>query len=176
MEKALRISLPIVILVLIYLVYDSVARPMREQKKIDQLEAKIITRLGHIKTAQFAYRDHKGVFAGNFDSLIYALKNEQWPIIKAVGDPEDTTTEMSYDTTYVPLYEYAFPMKDVNIDSLAFVPMNPNNAKFLIEADVININNANVPVFMVKDPEPYNKKRALTLGDMSQPVYTGNWE
>lgn len=176
MEKALRIILPLAIIVLAYFVYDSIARPIREQKKIDQIEGKIIARLGHIKTAQFAYRDLNGKFSNNFDSLIYSLKNDQWPIVKAIGDPEDTTSQMVYDTTFVSLYEWAFPMKDVNIDSLAYVPLNPNGAKFIMQADIITINNTTVPVFQVMDPEPYNPKRALTLGDLSQPVYTGNWE
>ena len=176
MEKALRIILPLVIIVLVYLVYDSIAKPIREQKKIDQIEAKIIARLGHIKAAQFAYRDLNGKFTDNFDSLIHALKNEQWAVVKAIGDPEDTTTVVSYDTTFIPLYEHAFPLKDVNVDSLAYVPVNPNGTKFIMKADVITVNNTPVPVFSVEDPEPYNPKRALILGDLSQPVYTGNWE
>lgn len=176
MEKALRIVLPLVILVLIYLVYDSIARPIREQKKIDHIEGKIKTRLGHIKSAQFAYRDLKHQFTDNFDTLIQALENEQWPIIKQVGDPEDTTTVMTFDTSYISLYEYAFPNKDVNLDSLPFVPLNPNGARFVMKADIITLNNTPVPVFQVEDPEPYNPKRALILGDLTQPVYTGNWE
>lgn len=180
MEKALRIFLPLVIVVLAYLVYDSIARPIREQKKVANIEEKIITRLGHIKTAQFAYRDLNRNFTGSFDTLIYALKNEKWPIVKAVGDPEllalDSTAVVTYDTSYISLYEYAFPLADVNLDSLAFVPLNPNGAKFIMEADIITVNNTPVPVFQVTDPEPYNKARALTLGDMTQPVYTGNWQ
>lgn len=176
MEKALRIILPLVILGLTYLVYDSIDRPIREQKKIDHIEGKIINRIRQIKTAQFAYRDLKNSFAPNFDVLISAMNNEKWPIIKVVGDPEDTLSVVSYDTTYISLYEYAFPTKDVNLDSLPFVPLNPNGAKFLMQADIITVNNTKVPVFMVKDPEPYNKKRALTLGDLNQPVYSGNWE
>ncbi|MBI1222713.1 MAG: hypothetical protein GC180_08940 [Bacteroidetes bacterium] len=177
MEKTLRIVLPIVILGLIYLVYDSIARPIREQKKIDFIEGKIKTRLLEIKAAQFAYRDQKGTFANNFDSLTNALKDEKWRIIKTIGDPNsDSASEVSYDTLYVSLYEHAFPMKDVNLDSLAYVPMNPNGAKFEIEANIISINGTNVPVFQVTDPEPINKARALTLGDLSQPVYSGNWE
>lgn len=176
MEKALRIILPIVILGLIYLVYDSIARPIREQKKIDKIEGKIIERMGKIKTAEFAYRDLKNTFASNFDTLIYALENERWPIVKAVGDPEDTTSVMTFDTTYISLYEHAFPMKDVKLDSILYVPYNPKGAKFTLEANVISINSTNVPVFKVTDPDPYNPKRGLVLGDLSQPVYTGNWE
>ncbi|HCS20439.1 MAG TPA: hypothetical protein DIW47_07740 [Bacteroidetes bacterium] len=176
MEKALRIILPLVILVLAYLLYDSIARPIREQKKIAQIEEKIITRLGHIKAAQFAYKDLTGKFSNNFDTLIHALKNEQWPVVKAIGDPEDSTTVMVYDTTYISLYEYAFPTKDVNIDSLSFVPLNPKGTKFRMQADIITVNNTKVAVFEVEDPEPYNKERALILGDLTQPVYTGNWE
>ena len=176
MEKALRIILPLVILGLAYLVYDSIDRPIREQKKINHIEGKIINRIRQIKTAQFAYHDLKNSFAPNFDTLINAMNNEKWPIIKVVGDPEDTLSVVTYDTTYISLYEYAFPNKDANLDSLPFVPLNPNGAKFLMQADIITINNTQVPVFMVKDPEPYNEKRALTLGDMNQPVYSGNWE
>lgn len=176
MEKALRIFLPLVIIVLAYLVYDSIARPIREQKKIAQIEEKIIVRLGHIKAAQFAYKDLTGKFSNNFDSLIYALKNEQWPIVKAIGDLEDSTTVMVYDTTFVSLYEWAFPAKDVNIDSLPYVPLNPDGAKFIMHADIITLNNTTVPVFQVEDPDPYNPERALILGDLTQPVYTGNWE
>lgn len=176
MEKVLRIILPIVILVLSYLVYDSIATPMREQKKIAALEAKIIERLNHIKTAQFAYRELTNTFAPNFDTLIYVLRNGQMPRIKVEGDPEDTTSQLTYDTSYVSLYAYAFENVQVNLDSLAYVPLNPNGAKFKMEAGFVDINNTKVPVFQVEDPEPYNKQRALTLGSMVEPVYNGNWE
>lgn len=176
MEKKLRIILPIVIVVLIYLVYDSIDRPIREQKKVSQIEGKIIERMRHIKMAQFAYRDLKNSFAPSFDTLINAMNNEKWPIIKVEGDPEDTLSVVKIDTTYISLYEYAFPNKDVVLDSLPYVPLNPNRVKFLMQSDIITVNNTSVPVFMLKDPEPYSKKRALTLGDLNQPVYTGNWE
>ncbi len=176
MEKALRIILPIVIIGLAYLLFESIAKPIREQKKIEMIESQIIERLEDIKSAQFAYRDLNGKFASSFDSLIYSMRNQDWPVIKVTGDPEDSTSVMSYDTSYIKLVKYAFPSKEVKLDSLPYVPFNKDGAKFDLEASVIEVNGTNVPVFQVQDPDPYNPKRALTLGDITQPVYSGNWE
>lgn len=177
MEKILRIVLPLVIVLLSYLVYESVAKPVREQKKIARMEARIIEKLELIKTAQMTYRDKHNLFANDFDILITALKDEKMPLIKVIGDPEDTLSTVVYDTSYIPLSEAAFGKTSVNLDSLPYVPFNPQGAKFLMAADTIEKNGVGgIPVFEVSDPKPYNKKRALKVGSLTEPVYTGNWE
>lgn len=176
MEKVLRIGLPILIIVLGYLVYESIAGPMREQKKVEALEARIVSRLQNIRTAQFAYRDKNNQFASSFDELIRALKEDKIAVIKKEGDEEDTLSVVTTDTMFVLLQDYAFPAQKANLDSIMFVPGNPNGAKFRMSADIITVNGVKVPVFLAEDPEPYNKKRALRVGSLSDPVYTGNWE
>lgn len=176
MEKALRYILPVIIIVLGYLLYKSVADPIREQAKVEYIESRIISRLENIKTAQFAYRDRFDKFAPNFDELVRALKNEQMPLIKVTGDREDSASVVTYDTSYVSLYNHAFGTNEVNLDSLPFVPESPDHVTFTMEANVINLNETNVPVFKVEDPKPYNKDRALRLGSTSEPIFTGNWE
>ncbi|TNE81048.1 MAG: hypothetical protein EP332_05470 [Bacteroidetes bacterium] len=176
MEKALRFILPVIIIALAFLLYKSVADPIKEQAKVDYIEGRIKERMGKIKQAQFAYRDRFDKFAPSFEELNRAMNDEKMPLIKVTGDKEDTNSVVVYDTTYISLYEHAFGETKVNLDSLPFVPENADKVKFEMKADVIVVNETPVAVFMIKDPKPYSKKRGLILGSTSEPIFTGNWE
>jgi len=182
MEKALRIGLPIVILVLGYVLYESVAGEVREREKIAKIEGAIIDRMNNIKEAQFAYRDTYNKFAKDFDELTRAMREDKRPIVKTINltAADGSDSAVAGDTTFVSLKQIAFGAgaEDINLDSMSYVPYNPNNAKFKMDADIIEVGTDRilVPVFEVKDPEPYNEERTLTLGSLFEPQFTGNWQ
>lgn len=176
MEKALKIILPIAVLVLSYFLYESVASRVRYEKEVQRVEEKVINRLKDIKTAQMVYKEIHGVFAPNFEVLISAIKTEKIPLIKQEGELIDSTSVVKMDTTYVSIIgpEGRFPEGFV-VDSLPFVPLS-DKVQFTINAGFVDKNGVKVPVFLVEDPKPFNKKRALRVGSMDEPVYSGNWE
>lgn len=173
-----KIILGIAVIVLAYTLYGVILEPIRYQAEVDRREAAIIERLNHVKNAQLSYKDVHGSFASNWDQLIASVKSDKLKILSMTGDPEDSTSVVKVDTIYVSIMDQYF--KGVAVDSLRFVPFSETGDTFLINAGTIKKNDISVPVFEVTDPNPYSKKRVkeknpLRLGNMFEPVYTGNW-
>ena len=65
--------------------------------------------------------------------------------------------------------------KGYAIDSLAYVPPI-NKLQFELRAGVINKSKIDVPVFEARDPDPYDKRRTLIIGSMTEANLNGNWQ
>jgi len=89
----------------------------KQQNKIKKDQ--IVKRMEDIREAQFAYKDIKGHYSDNWDSLIDVCKKDSIRIIKIIGDPNDTTKITKYDTLYE-LVASKFP-KDYYFDSLKYI-------------------------------------------------------
>lgn len=177
MKIAIRIILYIFIAVLIYALYETIMRPIRYQEEVDQVETKIIDKLQLIRDAQLAYKDVKGKYANNWDSLIYVMKNGSYEVVKVFGDPDDSTSVYRLETMYIPISDSLF--KQESIDSLPYKP--GTGEKFVINASKIERNDVEVPVFEVYDPNPFSRKRKeednpLKVGSLSEATVNGNWK
>jgi hypothetical protein len=123
-----------------------------------------------------AYRDMKGYFAGDFDSLIYQFKHGKYTKIRSIGDlDKDSSAGLRIDTLYVNPIVEVFGSEDYPIEKIALVPPD-DTAKFIINAKFVTKNNIEVPVFEVVDPHPYNKERTLKIGSLDDAIYSGNWK
>ncbi|MBT4968748.1 MAG: hypothetical protein HOM80_07050 [Bacteroidetes bacterium] len=133
----------------------------------------ITKRLEDVRTAQFAYKDSKGKYAKDWDTLIYVCKFDSIQIIKTIGDPDDTTKVTRYDT----LYERIATQFPVNFafDSLRIIPYT-SGAFFELDAGVINQRGVDVHVFQVSDSKPFDPEHPLILGDMTEVNTSGNWK
>lgn len=69
-KYSIRIGLLIIIGVLAYFTYESIAEPIRYQKQVDIKEEAVIKKLTILRDGQLAYRESKGSFAGNFSDLL----------------------------------------------------------------------------------------------------------
>lgn len=182
--KYLKIGLSVLIVVMAFILYRNIQKPIRfnEEKKIRY--EKVIQRLKDIRTAQIAYKDLKGKFAGNFDSLLMVVKNEKFLIVKVIGNPDDTTQVIKRDTFYRPVQDSLFSAGYM-VDSLPYVPFG-SGEKFSINAGEMEKGKVNVQVFEVRasneiilrglDEKYIDKNGGLQVGSMSEPTYTGNWE
>jgi len=173
-NNIIKIVLAVACLVVAYFCYESIAKPMRYEKEVRRIEADIIERLMEIKDAQFAYREAYGHFANNFDTLVTGIQNGRIAEVKQEGELLDSTSKVEVDTIYVPITE-KLQGKITNYDSLRYVP-HSNKVEFKMQAGTLNRNGVDIQVFQVEDPKPFNKKRALRLGSMTDAIYTGNWE
>ncbi|GIV32844.1 MAG: hypothetical protein KatS3mg031_0379 [Chitinophagales bacterium] len=188
---AANIILSIVIAGMGFWLYKIIREPIVFEKEKKVRYEKTIQRLKDIRTAQIAYKDLKGRFAKNFDELIFSLKNDSVPVVKAIGDVPDSLTEAQAlalgiiirDTIYEPMLQRTFP-QGVELDSLPYIPFT--NIRFTINAGEIRRNNVMVPVFEVSAPDTIilrglnekfiDPKHELKVGSMTEPTYTGNWE
>lgn len=182
-SKIIKGVLIVAIVVLAYLIFDSIRKPIRFQQERDKRYAKIIERLKHIRTAEMGFFDKYGRYTANFDSLIQFIKTDSIPIVKAIGTVPDTLTEeqavkmklVYRDTINIAIKDTLFP-KNFIADSIKFVPFS-NNLTFTLNAgEIITGSKVKVKVFEVIDPKPFDPTFQLKVGSMTEASTSGNWE
>lgn len=162
MKLVIKIVLMAAIVVLGYLIWQSIDEPIQFNKEKDKRYKATIQRLKDIRTAQLAYLDNKGHFTSDWDSLINYVKTGKITVVKAIGSVPDSLSEkealklgiVSRDTIQVntldSLYDAGY-----HIDSLPYVPYT-NGEKFILGAKVLEIGSKvtettlKVPVFEAK--------------------------
>ncbi len=194
----IKIVLAAVIIVLAYLVYDSIQQPVQFMKEKRHRDVEIIQRLKDIREVQAYYKNAKGSYTDNFDSLIDFLSYGEIPKIKLIPDPEDTTfTRTIADTLgFIKVRDSLFSQRRNFKDaSLKLVPYT-DDAVFEMDAGTIDRGGVKVPVFEVKTPfeiylkgmdeqrvrnliaaeKDIDKYPGLKVGSMVEPSTDGNWE
>ncbi len=184
MRYMINALLTIAIIILAYMLYQTIAEPIRFQNAKQKRYSAVIERLEKIKQCQFAFKNLKGGFAPNFDTLLQTLKTDTFRVIQVLGNPDDTSQEVRRDTLLKPVRDSLFA-SDYPIDSLPYIPYSRGKT-FAMDAGKIKKSKVDVPVFEVKaydttflydQPRQFiEKDHALTLGSMSEAIYAGNWE
>jgi hypothetical protein len=137
MKTAIQVALAVAIIVLIYLLWESIQKPIRFNKEKDRIEQATIQRLKDIRIAQLAFRSENGRFTGDFDSLITFLKTDSFSVVQAIGSVPDSMIEelgrkkaeqqalkeglISRDTIRLSVMDSLFSA-NYPIDSLRFAP------------------------------------------------------
>ncbi len=197
-NNVVKILLLVVIIVLAYLVYDSVMRPVRFNKEVNKRSEAVIQNLKDIRSAQMAYKNIHSSYTGSFDTLVDFLRNGEIPVVKMVPDPEDTTfTKTITDTLgYIPVIDSLFGTRnDFDINHFRYIPYTDNDP-FTMEAGIIEKGGVDVNVFEVKvhykifleglnrqmvvnliaAREQIEKYPGLKVGSMEEASTDGNWE
>ncbi|MFT5513599.1 MAG: hypothetical protein ACI8SE_002008, partial [Bacteroidia bacterium] len=164
-----------------FLLFRSVKGEIEYRAEVDRVEVMVINKLEKIREAELAYKDVKGEFTGDYDSLINFIKTGKMQILVEYGDKDDSTSVYSQFIKEVSIRDSLF--KNFKVDSIAFVPP-ADTAKFLLLASRVVQGNVEVPVFQVTDPFPFDKqransnhpKKALQVGSISEASYSGNWK
>ena len=162
MKKVIQIVLAIVIVVLAWLIWDSIQNPIRFNKEKDKRYAATIQRLKDIRTAEIAYKDEYGKFTGSFDTLINFVKNDSMKLVKAEGSLSDDLLAQGWteaiavkeglikrDTIRIAIKDTLFKSQDFNPDLLWKVPFTENDS-FQLGTANLNVSNLNVNVFEAK--------------------------
>jgi len=184
----LNIGLLVVIAGLSYYLYKIIQEPIIFEKEKKVRYDATVQRLKDIRAAELAYKDKYGKFTKDFNALVNSMKNDSFPEVKIIGNPDDTTQVVSYDTTMVLLSSRAAFAEGFVIDSLPFIPYTHGD-RFTLDAGEIEKNKVKIQVFeaMAEEPkflkdlkEEYDKyindKGYLTVGSMSEGTLSGNWE
>jgi hypothetical protein len=194
MKTAIQIGLALVIVVLVYFIYESVMEPVRFNQEVARREAMIIQRLRDIRAVQVAHRARYQKFNGDLDSLVYFIKNDSLPIIMAIGTVPDTLTEteavrlgiVRRDTMWIPARDSLLARARYPVDSLPYVPKS-GGKRFTLEAGIIERGLVNLPVFEAFTiPEQYladldrwkvyYTREMLRVGSLVEASIDGNWE
>lgn len=197
-NNIIKIVLLVVILVLAYLVYESVMKPVRFNNDVNTRSKAVIQNLMDIRTAQITYKGIHGRFTASFDTLIDFLKKGEIPVVKIVPDPTDTTfTRTIRDTLgYIPVIDSLFKNRDgFKVEDIKYVPFS-DKEQFKMDAGVIDKSGVKVNVFeasahynlflkgmdkqsvinLIAGKEQIERYPGLKVGSMTEASTDGNWE
>ncbi|CAA6825791.1 MAG: Unknown protein [uncultured Aureispira sp.] len=203
MKIALNILLTLAAIGLIYLLVESIRKPINFTETRDLREEFVRERLTQAAELQKVYKSLRGNYAESYDSLKYALTNDTFLVDKVIGDKYDTTTQ-------VKIVQIKFPAKDSLLsmikkkkpnmtideffDFVSTVPFSEGK-KFYIkrsEAIVEGTDSMMTSTFeigttigtylsefdsashVIYDPE-YNPNELRKVGDLYKPSTNGNW-
>ncbi len=137
MKTVIQILLSVAILLLGYLLVDSISQPIRFQQEQRKRYSRTIDRLRDIRTAQLAYRSVYGEFTGSFDTLINFVKYDSFRVVRAIGfedeDEDVASEEIIRDTVLVSVKDSIFP-SGYAVDSLRYVPYTGGREQFFLGA------------------------------------------
>ena len=161
MKKIIQIALAITIVVLAYLIWDSIQTPIRFNKEKDARYTATIQKLKDIRTAQTAYKDEYGKFTSSFDTLINFIKTDSMKLVRAEGSISDELLAMGWteeiavkeglivrDTIRIAIKDTLFP-ENFNADLLWKVPFT-EDASFDLATAYLTVSNLQVNVFEAK--------------------------
>jgi len=159
MRAAIKIVLALAIILLGYLLLESIMKPIRFNRERVKREKATISRLEDIRTAQVAFKDKFGRYTGSFDSLISFVKYDSFPVVRAIGSIPDSLylegmTESEAiklgliirDTMYVSVLDSIF-FPRYPIDSLRYVPYSDTARFFLGATEIETASTVKVKVF-----------------------------
>ena len=159
-KRALELFLWVLSIFFASQIYSSINGPIKFNQVKNERYTEVIDRLKDIRSAQIAYKDVNGFYANNFDSLVSFIDNGIFTLIE-----KRDSSYLEYNRTY-----RIDMLKEVEIvDTLGFVsvkdslfgnnesykmmakvPIDGTDSEFSINADIIDKNGYQVPVFEVK--------------------------
>lgn len=165
MKKIIQPILIILIIVLSYLIVESIMRPIRFQRLVSERENAVIKKLIDIREAEKAYKDVYKRYTGSFDTLQMFLKNDSFTVIKAIGTiPESYLEEYGLDKAREKAIKEKLIVRETShrqvldslfgesypVDSMQFVPYT-DTVRFEMESDqILTSSNLMVQVVEVK--------------------------
>jgi hypothetical protein len=187
-KTIIQLVLSVVILLLVYFVYESVMAPVRFNKEYDYRSKKVIEKMKQVRSAQLLYKQVHGTFAPSFDTLVDFLQYGEIPVVKMVPDPEDTTfTRSILDTIAFISVGDSVLGAGKDPQTIRYIPFT-DKEEITLNAGTIERSNITVPVFEAIAPkEKYlsglddhlirqDRYKSVTLGSMTEPSSDGNWE
>lgn len=194
----LKLALVVVILVLGYLLYASIMKPVRFENEVSRRNEQIVNRLKDIRTAQTLYKQFNNSFTSSFDTLIQFLQTAEIPVVKMIPDPNDTTFTRSINDTvgYINVADSLYGKRpNFKIQDLAVIPFT-DGRRFEMKTGKIDKGGVMVSVIEVLVPYEYylydmdkqdvvnlakrqeriNKYPGIKMGSLTEASTDGNWE
>ena len=187
---------PLLIILLVYLVYDSVMQPVRFQKEVARREAVAIDRMVCIRTLQEVYKESNRRFLSTTDSLIDFYKNGKITIVRQIGSMDDSLAVarglVRRDSIEIMVRDTLLKGKANVVDSIGIIPFS-GGKPIEMDAVVRKVSGINIPLFEARVPydellkgldrqlvvnlKDMGQYPGLKVGDIENPNNNaGNWE
>lgn len=193
----LKVVLAIIIVVLAYMIFNSINTPLKFEKQLSSRADAVIVKLKDIRTAENLFEAMHNRYTGSFDTLIQFVREGKIPEVKMIPDPKDTTNTRTITDTigFVSIFDSIFAKRDYKLEDLSLIPFS-NNEKFTLMAGKINKGGVDVSVFestapletystglnkqmvinRVQELKDKSKFPGLKVGSMFEASTDGNWE
>ena len=161
MRRVIQILFVLIIIVLGYLIVESIMEPIRFNQKVETRERATIDRLIDIREAQKAYKDVYKKYTSSFDTLIAFVDTGSFIVVKAEGDiPEEWLDEMGFEKArekalkegvisrepiQVPVLDSLFN-PEFATDSLRYVPFTEGVTFVMASGSLLTSSNLTVQV------------------------------
>ena len=169
MRKVIQVLFILVIIVLGYLIVESIMEPIRFNQEVEVREQATIDRLIDVRDAQKAYKDIYKRYTSSFDTLISFLDTGSFAVVKAIGEiPEEWLDELGFEkareraladgvisreTSHIPVMDSLFGV-GYAIDSLRYAPYT-EDINFAMESGAI-LTSSNLIVQVVEVSVQYD--------------------
>ncbi|MCF8405715.1 MAG: hypothetical protein K9H58_17350 [Bacteroidales bacterium] len=197
-NNIIKVVLLVIIIILAYLVFESVMGPVRFNQQVEKRSNAVIQNLKDIRTVEMTYKSIYGNYTASFDTLIAFLKTGEIPVIKMVPDPTDTTFSKTIRDTigFIPVIDSLFKnKKDFNVEHIKYIPYTDNKL-FELNAGIVEKGGVDVNVFevtshykdilhgldeqmvinLIASKEQIERFPGLKVGSMVEASTDGNWE
>lgn len=157
MKTVIQIILLIAIVILGYLVWESIQSPIRFNREVKVREDATIAKLIDIRKIQVAYKDVYGKFTGSFDTLINFVKYDSFPIVKKDylpgWDPDNFSEEQDIKRGFIKISVSKKSVldslfgKEYPIDRINYIPFTDHRQFSLGAGQVMTGSRVSVKVF-----------------------------
>lgn len=167
-KTLLQIVLAIAVIVLGYMLYDSIMTPVRFDKATETREAAVIERIIDIRSAQRGYKQVNGVYTGSFDTLINFVLTAEMEFERQLVSNDDSVglarlkklRKKNVEKFTVKAIDTVFGAKKLTpeqVQQLRYIPYSAqaNNGEvkeFLMGAGEVEVGNVKIPVFEARAP------------------------
>ncbi len=152
MKTVIQIVLALAIIVLGYLLVDSINQPIRFKAEQTKRYDRTIQRLKDIRSAQLAFRSLYGRFTGDFDTLINFIRTDSFNVVMKIGDLDDSVAVAQgliiRDTIRVSILDSLFG-SGYPVDSLKIVPFSEGKKFEMGAGEITTGSGVRVEVFEV---------------------------
>jgi len=164
MRRVIQVLFVLIIIILGYLIIESIMEPIRFNQEVEVREQATIGRLIDIREAQKAYKDIYKRYTGSFDTLKSFLDTGSFAVVKAIGEiPEEWLDELGFEkareralnegvisreTSHVPVLDSLLGA-GYNTDSLKLVPFTEGVTFFMESGEILTSSNLIVQVVEV---------------------------
>ncbi|WP_308659632.1 hypothetical protein [uncultured Alistipes sp.] len=165
MKRIAQIILGVVILGLVYVIYDQISTPIRFEDEVKVRNAQVIERIKDIRTAQRSFKSKYQRFTGSFDTLISFVLNDTLELERKIVDEDDSvgmamlkkTGRKNIEKFKVAVIDTVFAPKKLTraeVEELRYIPGTDKKAQYIMEAGIITTE-SKVVIPVVECRAPY---------------------
>ena len=163
MKKIVQLILALVIVGLVYVIYDQISTPIRFENVKKAKEEAVIERIKDIRTAERAFKSKYQDFTGDFDTLINFVLNDSIEGQRRIVDEDDSVAmamlkkmnKKNVEKFTVAVIDTIFSPKRLSrqdVEDLRYIPTTDKQAQFIMEAGSAVASNVTVPIVECRAP------------------------